>query len=76
MPVWHLFTRGEGGIESAVHYPRPAAFLSRLRTGTVGSVEVPVTDFVAGSILSMQLQPYLRLANIDRMCDRIAEWNG
>ncbi|ORJ57149.1 DegT/DnrJ/EryC1/StrS family aminotransferase [Geothermobacter hydrogeniphilus] len=78
-PVWHLFTLclpdrdrvarqlAERGIGSAVHYPVPPHRSGAYADDAGGWPELPETDRLARSLLSLPLYPALTEAEIDEI---------
>ncbi len=80
--VWHLFVvrhperdafqaaLGERGIETIIHYPIPIH-----RTGAYAHVEadLPVTERLAGEIVSLPMGPHLTEEQVDRVIDAVRE---
>lgn len=64
----------QNGVGTAIHYPQPIhlqpAYLGRL----AGSEELPVTERLAGRILSLPMFPQLRADEVDRVCDLLLSW--
>lgn len=60
------------GIPVAIHYPMP---VHRQPAYASADVRLPVTDTIAGRILSLPLHPYLDAGAIDRVCGKIHEFH-
>jgi len=58
---------GESGIASAVYYPLPV-HRQPAYAASVGALELPASDAAAASVLSLPIHPYLREADVDRVC--------
>ena len=58
---------GEAGIASAVYYPLPV-HRQPAYAASIGALELPASDAAAASVLSLPIHPYLREADIDRVC--------
>ena len=61
----------EEGIPTGVYYPNPLHRQTIYGHGSIPVGGLPVTDYVAGRILSLPMHPYLREAVQDRIVDAI-----
>jgi dTDP-4-amino-4,6-dideoxygalactose transaminase len=79
--VWHQYTvrlpqgadrhdaahrLGEAGIGTGVFYPRGAHRFPHIQAET-GDVDLPVTDRVAASVLSLPVHPLLEPSDLERI---------
>lgn len=64
------------GIPSAVYYPKPLHRQSAYSHGLAPEFGLPVTDQVAGRILSLPMHPYLEEAVQDRIVDAVRSFAG
>lgn len=58
---------GDAGIASAVYYPLPV-HRQPAYAASVGALDLPASDAAAASVLSLPIHPYLRDADVDRVC--------
>ncbi len=87
-PVWHLFTvtlprrdqvaekLAEQGIGTAIHYPVPPHRSGAYREDPGGWPELPVTETMAQSILSLPLYPTLRERSVQRTAHALLQALG
>ena len=85
--VWHVFPLrctgrdelqrrlADRGIGTLVHYPVPV-HRSPAYAPTVGAVDLPVTDSISATELSLPMGPHLALADVDRVIAVIRELVG
>lgn len=87
-PVWHLFTirvlQGNrerlrrfleaAGIGSGIYYPVPPHLSPAYESERPGFAPLPLTEALAGSVLSLPLHPHLTESDVDRVSDSILEW--
>ncbi len=59
---------GEAGIASAVYYPIPL-HQQEVFAAECAGISMPVSEEVAGKVLSLPMYPELTVAQIDRVCD-------
>lgn len=84
-PVWHLYVietngtdrdglqahLGEHGISTGIHYPIPIHLQPAYRGLGYRSGSLPVTERVAGSILSLPMYPELPLSGVEQVADAV-----
>jgi len=58
---------GDAGVASAVYYPVPV-HRQPAYAADVGRLDLPASDLAAASVLSLPIHPYLRDADVDRVC--------
>lgn len=65
----------QNDVGTAVHYPQPVhqqpAYLGRLHRAD----RLPVTEMLAPKILSLPIFPQMSLADVNRVCDLLMEWD-
>lgn len=63
------------GIGTAIHYPQPVhlqpAYCGRL----MGASQLPVTEQLTDSILTLPLYPSLEQSAVDRICNALGSWS-
>lgn len=58
----------EAGVPSAVYYPMPMHLQTAYRDFGHGAGSLPVSEALAGEVLSLPMHPYLRDEDQDRVC--------
>jgi dTDP-3-amino-3,4,6-trideoxy-alpha-D-glucose transaminase len=86
-PSWHLFAvRSErrdalqthleqAGIETLVHYPLPPHRQPAYAGTVMADADLPVTDEVAATVLSLPLGPHLDAGGADRVIDAVTSFS-
>jgi dTDP-4-amino-4,6-dideoxygalactose transaminase len=63
---------GEAGVPTAVYYPRPLHQQTAYRDFPTGPGGLPVSERLAGEVLSLPMHPYLEPDDQDRVVDSVA----
>jgi dTDP-4-amino-4,6-dideoxygalactose transaminase len=86
-PVWHLFVirtnrrddlmkaLGNAGITTQIHYPKPP-HLHQAYSHAFPAEAYPVANMLSSQLLSLPIGPQMRLDDVDRVVDCIANWAG
>jgi dTDP-3-amino-3,4,6-trideoxy-alpha-D-glucose transaminase len=86
--VWHLFTirvrcgqrdnlklfLAQSGVDARIYYPAPPHLTAAYRDGLAGHAALPITEHLAASILSLPLNPHLKLGDVEFICDLVTKW--
>jgi dTDP-4-amino-4,6-dideoxygalactose transaminase len=82
--IWHLYVVRlrdreaiqrrllERGIGTHVHYPIPT-HRQAAYAGTHGKYELPLTDEIAATVLSLPMGPHLTISDVDEVCSVLAD---
>jgi dTDP-3-amino-3,4,6-trideoxy-alpha-D-glucose transaminase len=63
------------GVGTLIHYPVPCHLQPAL-SGTHGTVRLPVTEQLAGEVLSLPMYPELDESQVERVCVALQSWTG
>jgi dTDP-4-amino-4,6-dideoxygalactose transaminase len=72
-PVRLLALLAERGISAGLHYPVPIHLQGAYRERGLGPGTFPVTEALAGRVLSLPMYPELRVEQIERVSDAVRE---
>ena len=64
----------ERGISTAIHYPVPVHLQPAYAGRLPRPVELPITEMIAGEILSLPIFPSLSDREVDRVIEAVLEW--
>ncbi|MBE2316895.1 DegT/DnrJ/EryC1/StrS family aminotransferase [Solirubrobacter sp. CPCC 204708] len=85
-PCWHLFTvRHErrdalrdhleaAGVQTLIHYPIPPHRQGAYAGTALADAHLPVSDAIAGTIVSLPIGPHLSDADVDRVIEAVASF--
>ncbi len=85
-PVWHLFvirlrdrdglrqSMDKNDVETLIHYPVPPHLSDAYRSMCSGRYDLPVTESIAESVVSIPIGPHIKSSEIDRIADSVEEF--
>jgi dTDP-4-amino-4,6-dideoxygalactose transaminase len=63
----------EKGVPSAVYYPMPMHLQTAYKRLGAGPGSLPISEKLAGEVLSLPMHPYLSESEIDQVCDAVLQ---
>ncbi len=85
-PVWHLYVvrtperdalrafLGERGVQTGLHYPLPLHLQPALANAVPAGASFPHAERAAASVLSLPMFPGMTAAQVEAVCDAVADF--